>query len=80
MMNISHLKVDELHEGRGLGTLLIHAAEAHATQRGWHIEETKLHVHRENKRARGCYSKNQFVADEATAQGTWTRMTSRRTT
>ena len=53
MMNISHLKVDEPHEGRGMGTLRINAAEAHATQRGWDFEETKLSVHRQTKRARG---------------------------
>ncbi len=76
---ISHIKVDEPHEGRGLGTLLIDAAEACALKKGWSAERTDLSVHRKNKRAQACYEKSHFVADEVGAEAVWRRMTRRRT-
>ncbi|CAE7705208.1 ANKRD65 [Symbiodinium sp. CCMP2592] len=57
---IKHAKVDRPHQGRGLGGLLIQAAEKHAQKLGAGIATVKLSVLETNEPARKCYAKSGF--------------------
>ncbi|CAE7194153.1 GAUT3 [Symbiodinium sp. CCMP2592] len=57
---IKHCKVDRPHQGRGLGGLLIQAAEKHAQKLGAAISTVKLSVLETNEPARKCYAKSGF--------------------
>eukprot|EP00438_Fugacium_kawagutii_P017368 Skav201548 [mRNA] locus=scaffold1616:243567:244817:+ [translate_table: standard] len=59
-MAIAHMKVDTDHTGRGLGGLLINAAEDYSTYIGWSCITTCLSVLTANARAQRCYSKAGF--------------------
>eukprot|EP00438_Fugacium_kawagutii_P014559 Skav232302 [mRNA] locus=scaffold882:493062:494126:- [translate_table: standard] len=59
-MAIAHVKVDSEHIGKGLGGLLIDAAEDHSKFLGWTCKKTYLSVLKANVRARRCYSKAGF--------------------
>ena len=57
---VSHLKVDSEHQRRGVGTMLLAAAEMHAKQRGWQCRKARLTVLAENRPAQHCYEKAGF--------------------
>eukprot|EP00438_Fugacium_kawagutii_P014545 Skav232288 [mRNA] locus=scaffold882:330615:331682:- [translate_table: standard] len=59
-MTIAHVKVDSEHMGKGLGGLLIDAAEDYSQTVGWSCKRTCLSVLKANARARRCYSKAGF--------------------
>eukprot|EP00438_Fugacium_kawagutii_P014546 Skav232289 [mRNA] locus=scaffold882:340698:341765:- [translate_table: standard] len=59
-MSIAHVKVDSEHTGKGLGGLLIDAAEDHSKFLGWTCKKTYLSVLKANVRARRCYAKAGF--------------------
>eukprot|EP00438_Fugacium_kawagutii_P014560 Skav232303 [mRNA] locus=scaffold882:509544:510359:- [translate_table: standard] len=59
-MSIAHVKVDSGHMGKGLGGLLIDAAENHSHTIGWTCKKTYLSVLKANARAVRCYSKAGF--------------------
>eukprot|EP00438_Fugacium_kawagutii_P014557 Skav232300 [mRNA] locus=scaffold882:453582:454649:- [translate_table: standard] len=59
-MAIAHVKVDSEHIGKGLGGLLIDAAEDHSKFLGWTCKKTYLSVLKANARARRCYLKAGF--------------------
>eukprot|EP00438_Fugacium_kawagutii_P011015 Skav214771 [mRNA] locus=scaffold3923:11631:12896:+ [translate_table: standard] len=59
-MGIAHVKVDSKHMGKGLGGLLIDAAENHSHDIGWTCKKTYLSVLKANVRAQRCYSKAGF--------------------
>ena len=57
---VGHLKVDTEYQRRGVGSMLLAAAETHAYQRGWRCREARLSVLAENRPARSCYEKAGF--------------------
>eukprot|EP00438_Fugacium_kawagutii_P000988 Skav221365 [mRNA] locus=scaffold2286:133990:135057:- [translate_table: standard] len=59
-MSIAHVKVDSEHMGKGLGGLLIDAAEDYSQTVGWSCKKTYLSVLKANARARRCYFKAGF--------------------
>ncbi|CAK9002256.1 unnamed protein product [Durusdinium trenchii] len=59
-LNISHIKVDSQHTGRGIGGLLIKAAEDYSQRLGWKCETVELSVLARNQRAIRCYEKAGF--------------------
>ena len=59
-LSVVHLKVDTEYQRRGVGTMLLAAAEIHAHQRGWQCHEARLSVLAENRRARSCYEQSGF--------------------
>ena len=60
-LTITHCKVDRPHQGRGLGGLLIEAAEKRADNLGGAISKVKLTVLETNEpAARKCYAKSGF--------------------
>eukprot|EP00438_Fugacium_kawagutii_P014519 Skav232262 [mRNA] locus=scaffold882:8933:9745:- [translate_table: standard] len=59
-MTIAHVKVDSEHMGKGLGGLLIDAAEDYSQTIGWSCKRTCLSVLKANARARRCYRKAGF--------------------
>ena len=59
-LTIKHCKVDRPHQGRGLGGLLIEAAEKRAQKLGAAISKVKLTVLETNEPARKCYAKSGF--------------------
>eukprot|EP00438_Fugacium_kawagutii_P014539 Skav232282 [mRNA] locus=scaffold882:286456:287523:- [translate_table: standard] len=59
-MSIAHVKVDSEHTGKGLGGLLIDAAEDHSKFLSWTCKKTYLSVLKANVRARRCYAKAGF--------------------
>eukprot|EP00438_Fugacium_kawagutii_P003384 Skav231016 [mRNA] locus=scaffold1196:158087:159292:- [translate_table: standard] len=59
-MDIAHVKVDSEHMGKGLGGLLIDAAEDHSRNIGWTCTRTYIQVLKANTRAVRCYSKAGF--------------------
>eukprot|EP00438_Fugacium_kawagutii_P014528 Skav232271 [mRNA] locus=scaffold882:132194:133261:- [translate_table: standard] len=59
-MAIAHVKVDGGHMGKGLGGLLIDAAEDFSQTMGWSCKRTYLSVLKANARAIRCYSKAGF--------------------
>eukprot|EP00438_Fugacium_kawagutii_P006356 Skav208402 [mRNA] locus=scaffold1179:182708:183511:- [translate_table: standard] len=68
-MAIAHLKVDGKHTGKGLGGILISAAEDYSEHVGWKCRSTYLSVLEANARARQCYLKAGFKFESsATAQ------------
>jgi len=67
-LNIAHLKVDEEFRGRGLGGLLIAAAEDVSHRLKWNCTITTLSVLEANAAAFQCYTKAGFeVQSRATA-------------
>eukprot|EP00438_Fugacium_kawagutii_P025675 Skav205820 [mRNA] locus=scaffold307:527493:528752:+ [translate_table: standard] len=59
-MSIAHVKVDREHMGKGLGGLLIDAAEDYSQEIGWACKKTYLSVLKANARAQRCYAKAGF--------------------
>eukprot|EP00439_Symbiodinium_sp_Y106_P024370 s813_g2.t5 len=59
-LTITHCKVDRPHQGRGLGGLLIEAAEKRAEHLGAAVSKVKLLVLETNEPARKCYAKSGF--------------------
>ena len=59
-LSVVHLKVDTEYQRRGVGTMLLAAAEIHANQRGWACRKSRLSVLAENRPARICYDKAGF--------------------
>ena len=59
-LNIGQLKVDRAHQERGLGGLLLKAAEKRARNLGASISKVKLTVLETNKGAQRCYAKSGF--------------------
>eukprot|EP00438_Fugacium_kawagutii_P000995 Skav221372 [mRNA] locus=scaffold2286:228310:229410:- [translate_table: standard] len=59
-MSVAHVKVDSEHMGKGLGGLLIDAAEDYSQIISWSCKSTDLSVVKANARARRCYSKAGF--------------------
>ena len=59
-LTIKHCKVDRPHQGRGLGGLLIEAAEKRAEHLGAAISKVQLTVLETNEPARKCYAKSGF--------------------
>eukprot|EP00438_Fugacium_kawagutii_P025660 Skav205805 [mRNA] locus=scaffold307:244920:245990:- [translate_table: standard] len=59
-MSIAHVKVDSGHMGKGLGGLLIDAAEDYSHTIGWTCKKTYLSVLKANARAVRCYAKAGF--------------------
>ena len=43
-LSVGHLKVDSEYQRRGVGTMLLAAAEIHAHQRGWQCHKARLSV------------------------------------
>ncbi|CAK9057311.1 Ankyrin repeat domain-containing protein 50 [Durusdinium trenchii] len=60
-LNISHIKVDSQHAGRGIGGLLLKAAEDYSHRLGWKCETVELSVLARNQRAIRCYEKAGFT-------------------
>eukprot|EP00435_Cladocopium_sp_Y103_P046911 s917_g13.t1 len=56
-LRIAHLKVDTEHQGKGLGGLLLDAAEQHSERSGWNCKHTSLSVLKHNVPAGRCYAK-----------------------
>jgi len=65
-LNIFHVQVDRPHQGRGLGRMLIHAAEQRSSQLGWGCRTTSLKVLQRNYKARICYEKDNFKVTGST--------------
>ena len=59
-LTITHCKVDRPHQGRGVGGLLLEAAEKRARHLGAAISRVKLSVLETNEPARKCYAKSGF--------------------
>ena len=59
-LSVGHLKVDIEYQRRGLGTMLLAAAEIHAHQRRWRCHKARLTLLAENRPARNCYEKTGF--------------------
>ena len=59
-LTITHCKVDRPHQGRGVGGLLLEAAEKRAQNLGAAIAKVKLSVLETNEPARKCYAKSGF--------------------
>ncbi|CAJ1355166.1 unnamed protein product [Effrenium voratum] len=70
-LSISHLKVDSAHQGKGLGGMLIRAAEDYSHKLGWKCATTGLSVLEANSRAVRCYAKYGFELDGAGNPATW---------
>eukprot|EP00438_Fugacium_kawagutii_P025676 Skav205821 [mRNA] locus=scaffold307:535344:536603:+ [translate_table: standard] len=64
-MSIAHVKVDSEHMGKGLGGLLIDAAEDYSQTVGWSCKRTCLSVLKANARALRCYSKAGFKLESS---------------
>eukprot|EP00438_Fugacium_kawagutii_P014553 Skav232296 [mRNA] locus=scaffold882:398467:399534:- [translate_table: standard] len=64
-MSIAHVKVDSEHMGKGLGGLLIDAAENHSLTIGWTCRKTYLSVLKANVRAQRCYEKAGFKSQSS---------------
>ena len=61
-LTIGQVKVDRGHQGKGLGGLLLQAAEKRARGLGFSFSETNLSVLETNEKARRCYTKGGFKA------------------
>jgi len=59
-LKIGQLKVDSSHQERGLGGLLLKAAEKNANKLGASISRVKLTVLETNEGAKRCYAKSGF--------------------
>ena len=59
-LTIKHCKVDRPHQGRGLGGLLIEAAERRTEHLGAAVSKVQLTVLETNEPARKCYAKSGF--------------------
>ncbi|CAE7648321.1 unnamed protein product [Symbiodinium sp. CCMP2456] len=59
-LKIAHCKVDRPHQRRGLGGLLLEAAEKRARNLGACISKVRLSVLETNEPARKCYAKSGF--------------------
>jgi len=66
-LDVSHLKVDRAHQGKGLGGLLIAAAVRMALRNECELRQLRLVVLQRNERAVQLYSKLGFV-DTSTSQ------------
>ena len=64
-LSVVHLKVDTEYQRRGVGTMLLAAAEIHANQRGWACRKSRLSVLAENRPARSCYEKAGFQQESS---------------
>ena len=64
-LKISQLKVERSHQGKGLGGLLLKAAEKKACQLGASIATVKLSVLESNEGAQRCYAKSGFKMSSA---------------
>ncbi|CAE7325224.1 BXL6 [Symbiodinium sp. CCMP2456] len=59
-LTIGQVKVDRGHQGKGLGGLLLGAAERRARGLGWPFAKVNLSVLETNEKARRCYTKAGF--------------------
>ena len=59
-LSVGHLRVDSEYQRRGVGTMLLAAAQINANQRGWRCRKARLSVLAENRPARNCYEKAGF--------------------
>ncbi|CAE7836624.1 unnamed protein product [Symbiodinium sp. CCMP2592] len=64
VLDIGHCKVDRSHQGKGLGGLLLQAAETNARNKGSDHSTVKLSVLETNEAAIKCYCKAGFKTTE----------------
>jgi len=87
VLDVSHLKVDQDYQGRGLGSFLMAGAVHHATTQHWEVDRLRLVVLQRNSRAIRLYQKlgfnkidnfNKYVpqasGNNSKNQVSWTRM------
>ena len=55
MLNIGYLKVDKEHQSKGVGKMLLEAAEKVAVARSWPFKTTSLAVLEANVKGQHCY-------------------------
>ena len=59
-LNIGYLKVDKEHQSKGVGKMLLEAAEKVAVARSWPFKTTSLAVLEANVKGQHCYNSAGF--------------------